>query len=153
MTDKKYFTEQGLEKLKEELNYLKTTKSKEIAERLKKAASFGDISDSAAYDEAKEALTFLVNKIAELNNLIKNAEVVKKEKETNIIQVGSIVYVSFDSQKEKFQIVGVEETNPNEGKISYESPLGKALLKKSLGEKVEIKTPEGKLQYTIIKIE
>jgi len=152
MTDKKYFTKQGLEKLKNELQDLKTVKAKEIAERLKKAASFGDISDNAEYDEAKEAQTFLISKIAELDNLIKNAQIIEKEKESNIVQIGSIVYVSFDSQEEKFQIVGAEETNPSQGKISYESPLGKALLNKSVGNKVEFKAPGGKILYKITKI-
>lgn len=152
MANKKYFTKQGLEKLKEELNYLKTVKAKEVAERLKKAASFGDISDSAEYDEAKEAQTFLMNKIAELDNLIKNAQVVEKEKESNKVQIGSKVTVDSNGIKETFQIVGAEEANPSKGMISYQSPLGKALLNKSIESKVEFKAPKGKILYKITKI-
>ena len=152
MNDKKYFTKERLDKLKNELQDLKTTKAKEIAKRLKKAASFGDISDNAEYDEAKEAQTFLISKIAELDNLIKNAEVIEKEKKSGRVQISSRVVISSNNKEETFQIVGAEEADPLKGMISYQSPLGKALLNKSTGSKAEFEAPNGKIIYKIIKI-
>ena len=148
----KYLTPEGLEKLKKELNYLKTVKRKEIAERLRDTASLGDLSENAAYQEAKEAQAFLEGKILELEEAIRQAKVIE-EKKTGKVQFGSIVTVSSNNKKQKFQIVGLEEANPQSGKISFDSPLGKALLGKSLGDIVKIKTPEGKTQYKILKIE
>ena len=155
----KYITPEGLEKLKKELDHLKKVKRKEIAERLKHTASMGDLTENAAYHEAKEAQGFLEGKILELEDLIKNAEVIKKEPKTDWIQVGSLVSLvpaekkSFFQKPDKFQIVGVAEANPIEGKISIESPLGKALLNKPKGAVVEVETPQGKVKYKIAKIE
>jgi len=149
---KRYLTAEGLEKLKKELDYLKRIKRKEIAERLKRTASFGDLKENAAYHEAKEAQGFLEGRVSELEDIIRSALVVKK-KEAGIIQVGSMVLVSFNGNKEKFQIVGPGEINPKEGKISYQSPLGKALLGKSVGVEVEIENLKNKIQYKILKIE
>jgi transcription elongation factor GreA len=149
----KYLTPEGLRKLKKELDYLKKVKRKEIAKRLKETASFGDLSENAAYQEAKEAQAFLEGKILELEEILQKAKVIKKKKEGNKIQLGSLVSVSLNNQKLKFQIVGPEEANPEKGKISYQSPLGKALLGKAVGAKIEVKTPEGKIHYKILKIE
>mgnify|MGYP001103852068 CR=1 FL=1 len=150
---KKYLTPEGLEKLKKELEYLKTVKRREIAERLKHTASFGDLTENAAYLETKEAQGFLEGRILELENLIKSAKVIKKNKRNDIIQIGSTVILSSGIKKEKFQIVGVAETDPSEGKISADSPLGKALLDRKKGEVFEIETPQGKIKYKILKIE
>ena len=148
----KYFTPEGLEKIKKELNYLETVKRKEIAAQLKHAASFGDLSDNAAYQIAKETQAFLEDKILDLKELVRSAKVVEK-KRTDRVQIGSIVLVVSDNEKQKFQIVEPEEANLQERKISFKSPLGKALLGKSVGVKIKIETPGGEIQYKILKIE
>lgn len=150
---KKYLTREGLEKLKKELEYLKTIKRKEIAKALEKAISFGDLTENAAYQEAKEAQAFLEGRILELEDIIEKAVIISNQKKKDIVQIGSIVTVKSDGEKEKFQIVGPEEAKPLEGKISYQSPLGKSLLNKKSGEEVEVITPQGKIKYKILKIE
>ena len=149
----KYITIEGLEKLKKELNYLRTVKRKEIAERLREAISQGDLSENFAYQQTKEDQNFLEDKILKLENTIKQAKIIKKEKQTDKIQVGSQILVESNKEKEQFQIVGSEETDPEKNKISFESPLGKAFLNKSVGETIEIETPNGKISYKILKIE
>ena len=149
---KEYLTFEGLEKLKKELEYLKTVKRKEIAQRLEKCLAFGDLTENAEYSEAKEAQAFLEGRILELEDLIRNAVIID-EKQKGSVQIGSTVLVSTDEKKEKFKIVGAEEANPLEGKISSDSPLGKTLLNKSKGAIVEVDTPQGKIQYKILKIE
>lgn len=149
----KYFTPEGFEKLKKELEHLKTDKRKEIAKQLRKAIAFGDLSENASYHEAKESQAFLEGEILELENLIRNA-VVKSGGRTERVGVGSSVLLA-DSKgnKEKFKIVGVREADPLEKKISIDSPFGEALLDKSEGALVEIETLEGKNKYKIVKIE
>jgi len=155
----KYLTPEGLEKLKKELEYLKRVKRKEIAERLRHTSSMGDLTENAAYHQAKEDQAFLEGRILELENLIKNAIVIEKNKKTGWVQVGSTVVLSLGEKKslfgkkEKFQIVGAPEANPLEGKISAESPLGKALLNKPEGAIITVETPNGKVKYKILKIE
>jgi transcription elongation factor GreA len=148
-----YLTSDGLNKLKKELDYLKTVKRREIAQTLQRAISFGDLSENAAYQEGKEAQGFLEGRILELENIIKNAVIISKEKKKDVIQIGSSVTLKSDGKKMKFQIIGPEETNPSAGRISYKSPLGEALLNRKNGEKLEVKTPEGKKEYKILKIE
>jgi len=148
----KYFTPEGLEKLKKDLDNLKKIKRKEIAERLKLAASFGDLTENAAYQEAKEEQAFLEGKILELGDLVKNAILIKN-KPKNQIEIGSTVWLSQGWQKEKFRIVGATEVNSLEGKISIESPLGKTLVGKNKGEVIEVEAPEGKIKYKILKID
>jgi transcription elongation factor GreA len=148
---KQYLTPEKLKELEKELNFLKTKKRKEIVERLKEAASFGDLSENAAYDEAKEAQAFLEGKILELENLIKNAIVIEK-KSNNKVQIGSEVEVLVKGKKEKFKIVSSLEANPLEGKISASSPLGRALLNRKRNETFVVETPEEKVKYKILKI-
>lgn len=149
----KYLTPEGLKKIKKELDYLINVKRKEIAERIRHAASFGDLSENAAYDEAKDAQGFLEGKIRRLKTVLSQAQVIKKEKSEKV-QIGSIVHIKSENNKErKFQIVGSEEVDIMNGKISQESPIGSALLGKSKGKKIKIKTPEGKIEYEILKVE
>lgn len=147
----KYFTKEGLKKFKEELDYLKTVKRKEIAERIKHAASFGDLAENAAYNEAKEEQGFLEGRIKELRKIVSNALIIENNNNGRV-QIGSVVIISSDDGEEKFQIVEPEEANPSSGKISFKSPLGKILLEKKMGEIVNFKTPESKINYKIIKI-
>ena len=148
-----YITKEGLEKLKEELKFLQRTKRKEISERLQKCLAFGDLTENAEYHETKEEQDFMEGRVLELEEAIRNAVTVSGEKNKDWVQVGSTILVSLGSQKEKFKIVGAEEAHPLEGKISANSPLGKAALNKRSGEVVLVQTPQGKLEYKILKIE
>ena len=150
----KYLTPEGLEKLKKELNYLKQVKRKEIAERLKQAIAFGDLSENFAYHETKEAQGFLEGRILELEGIIRSAKIIEKQKQTGRAQVGStVLLIDTNNEKQKFKIVGSEEADILKGKISFESPLGQAILGKSEGDRIKIKAPEGEIQYKILKIE
>ena len=149
----RYLTPEGLEKLKEELRFLKEVKRKEIAERLEKCISFGDLTENSEYHEAKEEQAFVEGRILELEEMIRNASIISTARQKDLAQIGSTILVSAGSKKEKFIIVGAEEANPLEGKISANSPLGKALLNKAKGEVVLVSTPESKLEYKILKIE
>lgn len=148
-----HLTPEGLEKLKKELNDLKTVKRKEVAEKLKYAISFGDLSENAAYHEAKEEQSFLEGRILELESLIRDAKIVRKEGKTGWVQIGSTVTLKFNGDTEEFQIVGAAESNPFEKKISCDSPVGKAIMNKPEGAIIEIETPQGKIKSKIIKID
>lgn len=147
------FTKQGLEKLKKELEYLKKVKSREIAKRINYAASFGDLSENAAYSQAKEDKAFCVGRILELEKALTNAKVIETS-ESGKIQIGSLVTVETSGEKDTLQIVGEKEADIMESKISYKSPLGLYLCGKKEGDTAEIETPTGdKLVYKIIKVE
>jgi transcription elongation factor GreA len=148
----KIFTQEGLEKLKNELNVLKTEKRREIAQRLKKAISYGDLSENADYSEAKEQQAFIEGRILELEDLIKNAQVVSKNTKTGWVQIGSVILAKTDGTQEKFEIVGAEEASPLQGKISIESPMGRAFLNKPQGAIIKVSAPQGDIKYTILKI-
>lgn len=148
----KYLSPEGLEKLKKELHFLKTVKRKETAEKLKKCAAYGDLSENSEYLEARESQAFLEGRILELEELIKNAEVVLKKAQTDWVQLGSVVLVSSQGKKEEFEIVGAEEASPIEKKISIDSPLGKTFLNKPKGAIVTVSTPQGEVKYKILKI-
>lgn len=148
MTD---LTPEGLEKLKQELNFLKTTKRKEIAERLKQAIAFGDLTENAAYHEAKESQGFLEGRILELTEIIREAKIIQKNT-SGLVSLGSKVLLEIDGEKQEFEIVGPNEANPLKGRISDKSPLGAEILNKGKGQFGELKTPEGKLRYKILEI-
>lgn len=148
----KYLTPEGLEKLKKELVYLREMKRKEIAERLEEAISFGDLAENSEYQEAKEAQAFLEGRILELENLIRNAIIIPEEEKSGFVKIGSTILVKNGFKKEKFKIVGAEEANSLEGRISADSPLGKAILDKERGAIVEVNAPQGKIQYKILRI-
>lgn len=149
----KYLTVEGLEKLKKELAYLKDVKRREIAEKLEKCIAFGDLSENAEYHETKEAQGFLEGRILELENIISNAVVVAVAKKSGFAQIGSTILIKAGAAKERFKIVGAEEADPLGGKISADSPLGKALLNQPKGVIVRVNTPQGTMQYKILKIE
>ena len=138
--------------MKNELNALKTEKRAEIAERLKKAISYGDLSENADYAEAKELQAFVEYRILELENLIKSAQVVSKTAKTGWVQIGSVILAKTDGTQEKFEIVGAEEASPLQGKISIESPMGRAFLNKPQGAIIKVSAPQGDIKYTILKI-
>jgi|SRR3989338_7680164 len=147
-----YLSQEGLEKLKQELQQLKTTKRKEIADRLEHAKSLGDLSENAEYQEAKEEQSLVESQIAELEEMIRNAVLIKKYHGTDKIEVGSTLKVKSDRGEETYTIVGSEEANPREGRISNESPLGRAFLGRTRGDKIEVKTPGGTAVYQIVEI-
>jgi len=147
-----YLTEEQLNELKKKLKYLETVKTREVAKMINDAASFGDLSENAAYSEAKEKQSFLQKEIAELRETIKQAKIIKKEK-TGKVQIGSIVSVELGKKIIKFEIVSQSQADPLKGKISYQSPVGKALLGKSAGDKAEVKIDEGeKIIYSIKEV-
>ncbi len=149
----KYLTSEGFEKLNNELKYLKEVKRKEISERLERALAFGDLNENAEYNETKEAQAFVEGRILELEDIMQNAVIVPSENKSDFVQIGSTILVSSGVKKEEFKLVGAEEANPLEGKISIISPLGQAILNKQKGTTVEVNTPRGKIEYKILKIE
>ena len=151
MEKKHYLTQEGLEKLKGELEYLKNTKRREIAQKLKKAISFGDLSENAAYSEAKDAQAFLEGRILELKKIIGSAEIVQNHKRGKV-ELGSQVLLRCGQEELSFQIVGDAEGDPLKGRISHKSPVGQALMEKKEGSIVRIKNPDGAVEYKIIKI-
>ncbi len=151
--DKKVLTKQGLEKLKEELEYLKTDKRKEISERIKIAQEFGDLSENAEYHEAKDEQAFTEGRILELEHLIKTSEVAEENINKDIIGIGSKVIVEKDDHELSFTIVGSTEADPASGKISLDAPLGSALLNKKVGDEVEVELPGGLVKYKVIDIQ
>jgi transcription elongation factor GreA len=157
VTRQAVITPEGLEKLKEEIEYLSTAKRREVAERIKEAREFGDISENAEYDDAKNEQALLEGRIAQLEERLRRATVIdEKDVDTDSVSFGSVVHVkdqkSGDSQK--FQIVGSTEANPAEQKLSNESPIGKALLGHKRNDIVEVETPRGpKKKLKITKIE
>ena len=138
--------------MKKELEYLEKVKRKEVSEKLKQTASQGDLSENAGYDAAKEEQGFIEGRIKELKDIIAQAEVIEK-KENGKIQTGSFVVLNSEEGKKKFQIVSPEEADILKGKLSFESPLGEALLNKKKGDIVKINTPGGLKEYKIIEIE
>ena len=147
-----YLNKKSLEKLKKELDYLKNTERKNVAKQLEHAIGFGDLSENAAYHDAREAKESLEIKISGLSQKIEQAVIIKVPKNTNRVQIGSTVFVKSGKDELCFEIVDSEEIDTLKGKISYDSPLGKTLLNKSKGEIVKVNTPSGNIEYKIIKI-
>ena len=144
-----------LEELKNELEYLQTVREKEVAEQIKEARSFGDLSENSEYDEAKTEQGKLYSKIAEIKNLIENAEIIEDSETTDKVGNGSVVTirdVEFD-EVETYKIVGSQEANPAAGKVSDDSPVGRALMGHGVGEIVYVDAPGGTVAFEILKIE
>ncbi len=153
---KKYvMTYEGIKKLEEELEFLKTVKRKEITEKIKVALGYGDLSENSEYDEAKNEQAFVEGRIIQLENMLRNASVVdESELGKDIVSVGSVVRVmdfEFDEEVE-FYIVGSAEADPMMNKISNESPVGSALIGRKSGDVVEVNIPDGVSKYEIIEI-
>ncbi|ABW18011.1 transcription elongation factor GreA [Alkaliphilus oremlandii] len=148
-------TAQGLKKLEDELELLKTVRRKEIAERIKQAIAFGDISENSEYDEAKNEQAQVEDRINKLETMLRKAVIIDEEDiNTDIVSIGSIVQVNdleFDEIVE-YTIVGSTEADPYELKISNESPVGRALLGTKVGDVVEVQIPDGVTKYEILKI-
>lgn len=148
-------TQESLDKLKAELEELKTVREKEVAEQLKEARSFGDLSENAEYDEAKNEQGKLFSRIAELENVIAHAVIITDDLyAADEISPGCrfiVEDVEF-GEKEEYHFVGSQEANPMEGKVSDESPFGRAMLGKKVGAVVDVEAPEGMIQYKILEI-
>lgn len=151
---KSFVTKEGLEKIKKELHELKTIKRQEISRRIQEAKELGDLSENAEYAEAKEARALNEKRIAEIEKILRDAETISlKPSLANVVQIGSTIVVKNGNNAEKvLTIVGSNEANPVEGKISNESPLGMAFLGHKADEEVEVKTPSGTVNYKIIQI-
>ena len=146
-----FLTQEKFEELKAELEHLKTVRRKEVAESLEYARSLGDLSENAEYHAAREELSFIDGRIDELEELLKQVVIIEGTK-GDIIALGSKVTLKVNGKDEAFSLVGEWEADPRAKKISHESPLGKALLGKAVGEKVEVTAPAGKITYTIVSV-
>ncbi len=149
-------SQERLDELKEELNYLKTVREKEVADQIKEARSFGDLSENSEYDEAKNEQGKLYSRIVELGNILAHAIVIDEEDlTTDAVGIGSRVTVETieGGVRGSYQIVGSQEADPMNGRISEESPFGKALLGKKCGEEVLVNAPAGTIHYRIIEIQ
>lgn len=149
-----YLTKEGLEQIKRELEELRTIRRAEIANRLKEAASFGDLSENAEYVEAKEAEAFLETRIGELEETLRNYRVVDtmNKKTRDSIDIGCAVEVEVGQEKHTYHLVGKEEADPLLGKVSANSPIGRSLMGKRAGDFFEVFTPNGTKKFRITKI-
>ncbi len=150
-----YLTKEGLEELKKEFEELSKTKRPDVLSRVSQARSMGDLSENAEYVAAREELSFIDGRIDELEELLKQAVLIVESGSKNsnhVVKLGSKVTLNIKGKKENFMVVGEWEADPQEKKISHESPLGKALIGKKVGEKVEVEAPAGKVLYTIVSV-
>lgn len=153
MDKKIYLTKEGLLELKKELEELSNTKRPDVLSRVSQARNMGDLSENAEYVASREELSFIDGRIDELEELLKQAVLIRDSKTSNhAVKLGSTVTLHAKGKKEIFTLVGEWEADPKEKKISHESPLGKALIGKRVGEKVEVEAPAGKISYSIISI-
>ncbi len=147
-----FLTKEGYQKLQDELDYLRTAKRQEVANRLHEAMEGGELIENAEYEAAKNEQAFVEGRIQTLEALIKNATIIDENHSTDHVQIGSTVEVESPDGAESFTIVGSTEARPNEGRISNESPVGRALLGRKKGEKVVVKVPAGDFTYKIVSI-
>lgn len=150
-------TPQRLQELQEELNYLKTVREREVAEQIKEARAFGDLSENSEYDEAKNEQGKLYSRIAEVENILQNCVVIEDEAEHDgtTVRLGSRIKVldmEF-KEEEEYQVVGSQEADPMNGRISEDSPFGRALLGKAVGEEVQVEAPAGMIHYKVLDIQ
>ncbi|MCR8645833.1 transcription elongation factor GreA [Paenibacillus sp. N1-5-1-14] len=148
-------TQSGLLKLEEELEYLKSVKRREVAERIKIAIGYGDISENSEYEDAKNEQAFVEGRVMTLEKMLRNARIINNDEvDTNVVSVGSIVTMKdmeFGDTVE-YTIVGTAESDPFNNKISNESPVGKAIIGKQKGDRVDVQVPVGAIQYEILDI-
>ncbi len=145
-------TKDGLEKLKTELDDLKSRGRCEVIDRIRTAKDFGDLSENAEYEDAKNQQSFIEGRIQELTEMVKRAKVVGNKRDTSKVDIGDIVEVDCDGEKSTYSIVGSTESDPLAGKISAESPIARCLMGKKVGDSVEVPIPDGKMSCKILKI-
>jgi transcription elongation factor GreA len=149
-----YLTAEGLKKLEDELEHLRSVRRKEVAERLHEAMEDGDLIDNAEYEAAKNEQAFIEGRILEVEHMLAQAKIIEPGESTGIVDIGNTVVVKQDGKKrETFTIVGAAEANPKNGLISNESPLGQALIGHQVGDEVEVDAPAGVLRFRVVKIE
>jgi len=154
LNGKVMLTEEGLKKVQEELHYLKGVKRKEIAEKIRNAVAFGEIAENAEYNDAKNEQSFIEGRVLALEKIIENYELIDKEENPDCVLLGSEVLIKdMKSKKEcKYTILDYVESEPDCGKISISSPIGRALLGKKKGDLVEVRVPAGHVKYKILDI-
>ena len=156
VTEPQYITPEGHARLVEELRHLKEVRRSEIAEMIREAKEAGDISENAGYDEAKEKQAFVEGRIAELEDLLKHAAIIEGGGGQGVIALGSTLVVEEvggDGEREEFRLVGSAEADPTKGLISNQSPLGRALLGKRVGDKAKNTTPDGgSLTFAVVRV-
>ncbi|MDF2856033.1 MAG: greA [Neobacillus sp.] len=148
-------TQAGKDKLEQELEHLKSVKRKEVVERIKIARSFGDLSENSEYDSAKEEQAFVEGRITTIENMIRNAKIIKEDEvASDSVALGrSVTFVELpDGEEETYTIVGSAEADPFEGKISNDSPIAKSLIGKKVGDQVSVQTPGGDMSVRIVSI-
>jgi transcription elongation factor GreA len=147
-----YITNDGLDKLRHELEEMVSIKRPEVAQRIHDAKEHGDLSENAEYEDAKNEQAFVEGRIQTLEALIKNATIIDENHSTDHVQIGSTVKVDGEDGKESFTIVGSAEAKPTEGRISNESPVGRALRGQKKGDNVTVQVPAGDIAYKIVSI-
>ena len=154
MTQPNYLTPEGEAKLQAELEELKGPRRDELAQRLRSAIQMGDLSENADYHKAKEDQGFLEGRIKEIEAILRNSVLIEKTSNTGVVVLGSHVTIQEEGfDPETYHLVGPTEADPRKGKISHESPIGRALMNKKVGEFAETEAPGGKIKFKIIKIE
>jgi len=154
MTQPNYLTAEGEAKLKAELEELKGPKREDLSKRLRSAIQMGDLSENADYHKAKEDQGFLEGRIKELEAILRNAVIIEKSEDHGVVTIGSEVTIQEDGlDPETYYLVGPTEADPRKGRISHESPIGRAIIDKKVGDVAEAETPGGKIKFKIIKIE
>jgi transcription elongation factor GreA len=154
MAQPNYLTPEGEAKLKAELEELKGTKREELSARLRSAIQMGDLSENADYHKAKEDQGFLEGRIQEIEAILRNSVIIEKTKSSGVVTIGSHVTIQEESfDPETYHLVGPAEADPRKGKISHESPIGRALMDKKVGDVAEAETPGGKIKFKVTKIE
>jgi transcription elongation factor GreA len=154
--DLELVTKEGFEKLQQELRYLTEVRRREVADRIRQAREFGDISENSEYDDAKNEQYLLERRISEVQRRLRNAKVVDPARvDADLVDLGTRVTLRAVGEEEKrtFQIVGTNESDPGSGKLSHTSPVGRAVLKRRAGEKVTVTTPRGATEYEIVNVE
>ena len=154
MEERTFLTRDGLKKLGEELEYLRTTRRAEVAERLHNAQDDGELIENAEYEDAKNEQAFVEGRILQLETMLSNAAIIEDAGPDGVVALGCTITIKeADSRRsEEYKLVGAVEANPREGRISNESPLGKALLGRKVGDDVKVQAPAGAIKYKITKI-
>lgn len=147
-----YITQEGLDKIKEELEYLKKEKMPKIVERIARAKELGDLSENAEYHDAKDEQGFTAGRIAELEGLINKSQIITQDNNKEVVSVGCTIKAMCGENEYNYTIVGSNEANPGEGKISNESPIGRAFLGRKIGDKVKVAVPKGEMECEILEI-
>jgi len=148
-----YLTKDGVDKLKVELDDLIKNQRPKIAQELKEAKEYGDLSENASWDAAKDHQSFIEGRISELEHILRNVVIIKAPRSSGKVNIGSTVHLKVENDTKVYTIVGSTEANPSDGKISNESPIGQALMGKTKGDEVVMSVPSGEVAYKVVHIE